>query len=138
MAELDLKNKKILVVDDTIFLRVELVHMLIKLGLPRDNVFQCGDGVEAMAHLRSPLVRFDLILSDWNMPNLTGIEFLKQVRSSNGYYTQIPFVLVTTLSEKDKVIEAIKYKVSGYLIKPITFESLKENLTRVFLGDEDE
>ncbi|MFP5459813.1 MAG: response regulator [Bacteriovoracia bacterium] len=132
--EAELKQKKILVADDTIFIRVEIVKILIKLGVPRENITQCSDGAEALNQLRNPLVRFDLVLSDWNMPNLNGLELLKQVRAATTYVKQIPFMLITTVSEKDKVVEAIRYKVNGYLIKPVDADALKENIERIFFG----
>jgi len=134
----DYKHKKILIVDDTAFMRAGLIKILIELGFSKDNLRQCEDGNIAVDQLRKDDVVFDLILSDWNMPNMNGLELLKHVRSSGGKTATLPFVLITTVSEKEKVIEAINYKVTGYLLKPVASTALEENLRRIFGGDTDD
>jgi len=130
----DYKNKKLLIVDDTAFMRAGLIKILIDLGFSKDNLRQCEDGNVAVEQLRKSDVKFDLILSDWNMPNMNGLELLKHVRNTPGPTATLPFVLITTVSEKEKVIEAINYKVTGYLLKPVVRASLEENLERIFDG----
>ncbi len=123
------KNKKFLIVDDTAFMRNALCKILTELGFPLGYIEQAENGKigleilnKTYAEKRQP---FDLVFCDWNMPTMTGIEFLKAVRKSPALFKDIPFILVTTDSEKEKVIEAVKYKVTDYIIKPVTKESIK-------------
>lgn len=131
------QNIKILVVDDTAFMRAGLIKILIEMGFSKQHIHQCEDGTLATDYLRKTDIQFNIILSDWNMPNMNGIEFLKLVRSSPGPTASIPFVLITTVSEKDKVIEAIKYKVTGYILKPVARDALEETFERIFGADAD-
>lgn len=125
-------SKKIYVVDDTAFMRVGLIKILSELGFDKNKIQQFENGREAFESLRSAPNECDLILCDWNMPQMTGIDFLKLMRSLKFERPDIPFVLITTESEKDKVVEAIQYKVNGYLLKPINVEKLKSTLEDIF------
>lgn len=129
------KNKKILIVDDTAFMRNALCKILTDLGFPFGYIVQAENGRigleilnKTYAEKRQP---FDLIFCDWNMPSMTGIDLLKAVRKSTTLFKDIPFILVTTDSEKEKVIEAVKYKVTDYIIKPVTTESIEACLDSV-------
>ena len=128
-------HKKVLVVDDTTFLRTSLIKELVELGFDKMNILECENGRVAYTNLVASAensLKFDLILSDWNMPKLNGLELFKLVRSSDLYFRELPFVLITTVSEKDKIIEAISEGVSSYIIKPIRPEKLRENIERIF------
>lgn len=128
-------HKKVLIADDTAFLRSSLIKDLVELGFDKNNILECEHGREAFANLVSSAERnqqFDLVLSDWNMPKLNGLELLKLVRNSEHYFRQIPFILITTVSEKDKIIEALSHNVTSYIIKPIIQKKLQENIDRVF------
>ncbi len=129
-------EKKIFVVDDTAFMRAGLIKTLVELGCDKNKIVQFENGMEALTRMRENLP-CDLILCDWNMPLITGIELLKQVRSEPKW-EHIPFVLITTESEKDKVIEAIQYKVNGYILKPVNIAKLKESLDNVFSEDDED
>lgn len=128
----ELKNIRIMVVDDTAFMRSTLVRLLLELGFHKDNIIQFENGRHALDRLKTSDEKFDLVLSDWNMPNLNGLEFLKLVRASNLYFRKIPFVLITTVSEKEKVVEAILFQVNGYLLKPLEMPKLKETLETIY------
>lgn len=126
------KNIRIMVVDNKAAMRVKLIKLLLELGFNKDNIVQFENGKHALNQLKISSKKFDLVLSDWNMPTLNGIEFLKHVRASNLYFRKIPFVLITTVSEKDKVVEAILFQVNGYLLKPLEMPKLKETLDSIY------
>ena len=118
---------KILVVDDSSTMRRILVNCLAKMNM--SNVAQAGDGNEALKVLaeQGP---FDLCLTDWNMPNMTGLELLKTVRADEKF-KHLPFLMVTAEAEKENIIEAVKSGVSNYVVKPFTGQTLKEKLEKV-------
>ncbi len=129
------QNIKVLIVDDTAFMRAGLIKILIEMGFSKDNLVQSEDGLLAINQLQNSKAKFDVILSDWNMPNLNGLELLKHVRSGPESIAKLPFILITTVSEKDKVVEAIAHKVTGYLLKPVSRGPLEENLMQIFSED---
>lgn len=130
------QNKKVLIVDDTAFMRMNLVKFLIELGFNNANITEADDGQKAIKRLEdSSLHCFDLVISDWNMPRVSGLELLKRIRHSKEYQKDIPFVLITTISEKDKIIEAVSHNLSGYIIKPVAKQKLEETLKHVFKID---
>ncbi len=118
---------KILVVDDFPTMRRIVKNILKQLGF--ENIEEAEDGAQAYSKLKSG--GFGFVVSDWNMPNMDGLSFLKSVRS-DPELKDIPFLMVTAEAEKDKVIEAIKSGVSNYIVKPFTAEILKEKMERVF------
>ncbi|MES2527728.1 MAG: response regulator [Bdellovibrionota bacterium] len=130
-------SKYLYVVDDTAFMRAGLIKLLIELGFDKDKILQFENGQAALnAFMLGKHV--DLILSDWNMPQMTGIELLKEIRQSKSSWSQVPIVMITTVSEKDKVIEALAFKISGYLLKPVDIDKLSKTMNSVFLGENDE
>ncbi|AEH23406.1 response regulator receiver protein [Thermodesulfobacterium geofontis OPF15] len=122
-------NIKILVVDDFATMRKIIKNILLQLGFK--DILEADDGTTALELLKKQKV--DLIISDWNMPKMPGIELLKAVRS-NEELKDIKFIMVTAEAQKENVIEAIKYGVNQYVVKPFTPETLKEKLEKV-LGD---
>lgn len=126
------RNLKVLIADDTAFLRSSLIKFLIEMGIERHNIQEFDNGKVAYDSIKNLNVKYDIILSDWNMPVLNGLEFLKAIRSSGEYFKEIPFVLITTVSEREKIIEALNYKVTAYLLKPIKSEKLIETFIKVF------
>lgn len=130
----DFKSKVIFIVDDTAFMRTGMVKYLIELGCKKENLLQFENGQEALSALdKSPP---HLIFSDWNMPLMNGLEFLKKIRASDHPTRNVPVVMVTTVSEKDKVIEALQFNLSGYILKPVAIDKLKKTLNDVFLGED--
>ena len=77
--------------------------------------------------------KIDFIISDWNMPQMPGIELLKNVRA-NEAWKHLPFLMVTAEGQKENIIEAVKYRVNNYIIKPFTPETLKEKIDKIFEG----
>jgi len=118
-------NIKILVVDDLSTMRKIIKNILNQLGFK--NIVEADDGTTALEILKKEKV--DLILADWNMPKMSGIELLKIIRS-NEATKEIPFIMITAEAQKEHVLEAIKYRVNQYIVKPFTPETLKEKLKK--------
>jgi len=118
---------KVLVVDDFATMRRIIKGVLKQIGF--GNIIEAGDGLEAFAELKKGKV--GLIVSDWNMPNMTGIELLKKVRGDEALKS-IPFIMVTAEGQKDNVLEAVKSGVSNYIVKPFTPEAFTTKLKKVF------
>lgn len=121
------KNMKILVVDDFATMRRIIKNILKQLGFV--NIDEADDGEPALAKLQAG--GFDLVISDWNMPKMDGLTLLKTVRSDD-QLKDLPFLMVTAEAQKENVIEAVKAKVSDYIVKPFTAEVLGEKLDRIF------
>lgn len=117
---------KVLVVDDFPTMRRIIKNLLKQLGF--ENIEEAENGEDAYRKLKSG--DFGLVVSDWNMPVMEGIELLKKLRS-DPQLKDIPFLMVTAEAEKEKVIEAIKAGVDNYIVKPFTGEVLKEKLEKI-------
>lgn len=121
------KDMKILVVDDFPTMRRIVKTLLKQVGY--SNFIEAEDGQQAYETLQSePGIEF--IVSDWNMPNMTGLEFLKTVRA-DPKFKHLPFLMVTAEAEKENIIEAVKSGVSNYVVKPFTAQTLKEKLQKI-------
>ena len=120
------KDLTILVVDDVMTMR-RIVRNILR-DLQFKNIIDAEDGAVAVRILETQKV--DLIVSDWNMPVMTGLELLKWVRA-NEVTKDVPFLMVTAEAQKDNIMEALKAKVSGYMVKPFTPQSLAEKLQRI-------
>ena len=118
---------RVLVVDDMSSMRTILKALLKNMGI--EKVFEAADGLMALEILRSREV--DVILSDWNMPRMTGIELLRQVRS-DAILKEIPFVMISAEATGENIARAIQLQVSQYLIKPITAALLEQKLGTLF------
>ncbi len=121
------KDITILVIDDFSTMRRIVKNMLRQLNY--NNILEADDGSTAVSILQSKKV--DLIISDWNMPKMTGIELLRYVRQTESI-KDTPFILVTAEAQQDNIIEAAKAKVSNYIVKPFTAETLSEKIEKVF------
>src|SRR3989338_5287346 len=108
---------RILVVDDFASMREMMIKALNSLGM--NDVLQAEDGEIALRALTNIEPPIELVISDWNMPNLNGIELLKKVRAHHRL-RHLPFILVTTEGEKENVIEAVQAGVTNYIVKPFT------------------
>lgn len=122
----DLKMK-FLVVDDFSTMRRIVKNILKQLGY--ENIDEAEDGAQAYSKLQNG--QYDFVISDWNMPNMDGLELLKKIRSDEKLKA-MPVLMVTAEAEKDKVITAIQAGVSNYVVKPFTAEVLKEKMDRIF------
>ncbi len=118
---------KVLVVDDFATMRRIVKGVLKQLGF--NDVVEANDGKLALDELKKD--SYGLIVCDWNMPNMTGLELLQVVRK-DAELKDIPFVMVTAEGQKENVVEAVKAGVSNYIIKPFTPEAFSEKLAKVF------
>lgn len=123
---------RILVVDDMAAMRLRVTNQLKSMGF--NDIEQAGNGKEALAQLekgKSEGKNFSLIISDWNMPEMTGIDFLVAVRAHETFKS-IPFLMVTAEGEKQQVVRALKSGVSDYLIKPVDKILLEKKLISIW------
>lgn len=123
---------KFLIVDDSATTRKMNRNVMAELGY--ENIVEAADGVEAyqtLVDLSKSDAPVDFIISDWNMPNMHGIDFLKKCRSEKAF-ENIPFMLITVEREPSQILEAGKAGVTEYLVKPYNAETLKIKLENVF------
>ncbi|HEU0138177.1 MAG: response regulator [Bryobacteraceae bacterium] len=118
----------VMIVDDSAAIRKILQRVLRQAEVPIGEVFEAGDGREALGMLETRSV--GLILSDINMPNMDGLEFLGQLKANN-HLKSVPVVMVTTEGSQAKVMEAVELGAAGYVRKPFTAEQIKEKLTGI-------
>ncbi|QAV25134.1 chemotaxis response regulator CheY [Proteus hauseri] len=121
------KDLKFLVVDDFSTMRRIVRNLLKELGFT--NVDEAEDGADALAKLRNSTI--DFVITDWNMPNMDGLELLKNIRSDAGLATT-PVLMVTAEAKKENIIAAAQAGASGYVVKPFTAAILEEKLNKIF------
>ncbi|MGQ9720139.1 MAG: response regulator [Candidatus Jordarchaeum sp.] len=119
----------ILIVDDFATMRKIIRNILRQRGFTK--IVEADDGTTALSILRKE--KIDLIISDWNMPQMPGIELLKTVRTTPEW-KDIPFLMVTAEGQKENVLEAVKNRVNNYVVKPFTPETLLEKINKIFEG----
>lgn len=118
---------KFLVVDDFSTMRRIVRNLLKELGFT--NVDEAEDGVIALQKLRAS--DFDFVVTDWNMPNMTGIELLRAIRA-DAALKALPVLMITAEAKKENIIEAAQAGASGYIVKPFTAGTLSEKLNKIF------
>jgi len=118
---------KILVVDDFSTMRRIIKNLLRDLGFT--NTQEADDGVTALPMLQSG--NFDFLVTDWNMPGMTGLDLLKAVRK-DADLVGLPVLMVTAESKREQIIEAAQAGVNGYVVKPFTAATLKEKIDKIF------
>jgi two-component system chemotaxis response regulator CheY len=121
------QNMKILTVDDFSTMRRIIRNMLRQLGYT--NIVEAEDGAEALSLLQREKV--DFVISDWNMPNMSGLDLLKAIRADE-HLKPLPVLLVTAEALKENVVEALKAGVNNYVVKPFTAETLKGKIDAIF------
>lgn len=121
------KNMRILVVDDFSTMRRIIKNILRQLGF--NNIVEADDGTSAWETLNSD--KIDFVVSDWNMPQMTGIELLRKVRASEEF-ANMPFLMVTAEAQQENIIEAVQAKVSNYIVKPFTAETMGQKIDKIF------
>jgi len=119
----------VLIVDDSAAIRKILQRVLKQADVPLGTVYEAGDGVEALTALKSNKV--DLILSDINMPNMDGLEFLGKLKSDDAL-KNVPVIMVSTEGSQTKVLEAVQLGAAGYVRKPFTPDQIKDKLIGMF------
>lgn len=120
------RNMGILVVDDFATMRKVIKNLLKQVGYK--NITEAEDGIAALRVLKSQ--KIDFIISDWNMPNMNGLEFLKAVRADSEL-SGLPFLMVTAEALKENVVAAVKAGVSNYIVKPFTADTLNEKIGKI-------
>ena len=118
---------KILIVDDFSTMRRIIKNLLRDLGFT--NTHEADDGVTALPMLRGG--DFAFLVTDWNMPGMTGINLLKEVRA-DPKLVSLPVLMVTAEAKRDQIIEAAQAGVNGYVVKPFTAQVLKEKIDKIF------
>jgi two-component system, chemotaxis family, chemotaxis protein CheY len=118
----------VLIVDDSAAIRKILQRVLNQANVPMAEVFEAGDGVEALKVLKAQKV--DLILSDINMPNMDGLQLLSEMRCVPAW-KDVPVLIISTEGSQSKVMDAIQLGASGYVRKPFTAEQIKEKLAGI-------
>jgi len=121
------KAIKILVVDDFPTMRRIIRNLLKDLGF--ENVDEAEDGVQGLEKLRNG--NFDLVVSDWNMPNMDGLVMLQTIRA-DPQLAKLPVLMVTAEAKKENIIAAAKAGANGYVVKPFTAATLEEKLNKIF------
>jgi len=119
---------KILIVDDSSTMRRIIGNVVMQLGFKKDEFDEAEDGVKAWKLLSES--QYDVILTDWNMPNMNGLELVKKTRGE-GAHKKTPIIMITTEGGKGEVITALKAGVNNYIVKPFNAEILKEKLDGV-------
>jgi len=121
------KNMKILIVDDFSTMRRIMKNILKQLNFV--NIIEADDGSTALETLQRE--KIDLVVSDWNMPKMTGLELIKVIRCDDAL-KHIPFLMVTAEAQQENIIEAVKSGVSNYIVKPFTAETLSQKINQIF------
>ncbi|MEE8058880.1 MAG: chemotaxis response regulator CheY [Pseudomonadales bacterium] len=118
---------KILIVDDFSTMRRIIKNLLRDLGF--SNTAEADDGVTALPMLQNGNI--DFLVTDWNMPGMTGIDLLKAVRADDRL-KDMPILMVTAEAKRDQIVEAAQAGVNGYVVKPFTAAVLKEKIEKIF------
>lgn len=126
MSNMD-KNMKVLVVDDFSTMRRIVKNLLKDIGFT--NIQEADDGKTALPILQQGGIQF--LVTDWNMPGMTGIDLVKAVRA-NPETASLPILMVTAEAKREQIIEAAQAGVNGYVVKPFTAQVLKEKIEKIF------
>lgn len=121
------KDMKILIVDDFSTMRRIIKNLLRDLGFT--NTAEADDGATALPMLQNG--NYDFLITDWNMPGMTGIELLRAVRADDRL-KDMPILMVTAEAKRDQIVEAAQAGVNGYVVKPFTAAVLKEKIEKIF------
>ena len=121
------RSMRILVVDDFSTMRRIVRNLLTELGFT--NADEAEDGAKALQKLKNE--RFDFVVSDWNMPSMTGIELLRAIRG-DANLKNLPVLMITAEARKENIIEAAQAGANGYIVKPFTAATLDEKIEKVF------
>ncbi len=123
------ETRKVIVVDDSSVMRQIIKNNLKQLGFEQSNLVDAEDGEQALKKMNEEDV--DLVISDWNMPRMTGIDFLRAIRA-DGALKELPFLMVTSEADKEKIMEAVKAGVNQYIVKPFNATQLEEKIKEIF------
>jgi two-component system chemotaxis response regulator CheY len=121
-------STRILIVDDMMTMRKLVGKVCKELGFV--NIVEASDGIQAWEQIQSASPPIGLIISDWNMPNCSGLDLVKRLRADSRF-GKTPFLMVTAESEQQQVVEALKAGVDNYVVKPFSAATLTEKLTAI-------
>ncbi len=122
---------KFLVVDDSPTMRRIVINALKTFGI--DNIVEAEDGQDALSKLQTH--KIDFVITDWNMPNMNGLDLTKAIRASD-QWKNLPILMVTTRGLKEDIIQALQAKVNNYIVKPFTPQVLKEKIIAILKANE--
>jgi len=125
---MNLTEFRVLIIDDVAIPRAILKKMLLRFGVLKRNIFELSSASSAIKEIMDKNI--NLVISDWSMPDMEGIDLLKQVRADSRIAT-LPFILTTAYSDKDKVAAALEAGVTDFLLKPFGYETLKTKLLKI-------
>ncbi len=131
MLSMSLNQKTVLIVDDMMSIRVKLRKLCTDMGI--GTIYEAPDGQQALDLINSRPV--DLVLSDWNMPNMNGLSFLQKMRA-NEKFKQLPVIFITSENEKASILQALVLGVTDYIVKPFTDDAVIRKVSQV-LGNEN-
>ena len=135
MADIDINNLRILVIDDEPFMRKLIIRVLYELEIVR--VAEAGDGAEALEKVKDAMNALDLIICDLEMPNMDGFEFVKRLREMTGFpNADIPVLIVTGHSDPESVKSAVEAGIHGYLVKPVSKQALEKRIVAALTSPE--
>jgi two-component system, chemotaxis family, chemotaxis protein CheY len=117
---------KYLIVDDSPTMRRIVINSLAILGFSK--IEEAGDGFEALKKLE--VGNIDFVITDWNMPNMSGLDLIKTIRSSERF-KDLPILMVTTRGNKEDIIDALKARADNYVVKPFTAQVMKEKIDAI-------
>ncbi|MCZ6512451.1 MAG: response regulator [Nitrospinae bacterium] len=123
------ETKKVIVVDDSSVMRQIIKNNLKQLGFEQSNVVDAEDGEQALKKINEDTI--DLVISDWSMPKMTGIDLLIAIRADDAL-KELPFLMVTSEADKEKIIEAVQAGVNQYIVKPFNTTQLEEKIKEIF------
>ncbi|NII09176.1 chemotaxis response regulator CheY [Oleiagrimonas sp. C23AA] len=123
------KNMKILVVDDFSTMRRIVRNLLVELGFNNANIQEADDGQTGLQALKAQT--FEFVVTDWNMPGMTGIDLLRAIRADPALKA-LPVLMVTAENSREQIVAAAQAGVNGYIVKPFTAVTLKEKIDRIF------
>lgn len=122
---------KFLVVDDSPTMRRIVINALKTFGI--DDIVEAEDGQDALSKLQTH--KIDFVITDWNMPNMSGLDLTKTIRASD-QWKNLPILMVTTRGLKEDIIQALQAKVNNYIVKPFTPQVLKEKIVAILKATE--
>ncbi len=124
-----LDDKKVLLIDDSAVLRTILTKNLVEVGFQKSNITESKDGEDGLDKLM--VDKFDLVITDWYMPKIDGLEFVKMIKEKD-HLKNIPLLMVTSEMDSKKELEAFRAGISAYIIKPFTATDLESKIKEVF------
>ncbi|NIQ04119.1 MAG: response regulator [Nitrospinaceae bacterium] len=129
MKSQSFEDKKVLIIDDSAVLRTILSKNLEQVGFAKHNLIESHDGEDGLEKLI--VDKFDLVITDWYMPKMDGLEFVKMIKEKE-HLKSIPLLMVTSEMDSRKELEAFKAGISAYIIKPFTANDLESKIREIF------